>query len=389
MDITVRYTNNKFTFYKGKNEIIGSFSIEQIIKYFCNLETEYSDIIQTFIGCNKPNITFERTPFMMNIEMIIKLNNGIIKYNKNKLLIFDDDKNYEVSSLFDEFCYKLHIFTIKLIKESCEKIKNDPSRKTVYDSLIRYNSGLTLRTNLYIKNKLDETNEDIDILRSQMTEIINVKSSLYDKIEKVKNETLELNNKLDLLINQSIINQQMQYMQQLHQPITSLTDNTNSTHSTNSTNSTIRLPSAATSMTSDIIAEIVDIPHVQQTPQLIHSSHLTTTVNSPDNNQINKVSDKVNNDAREHITANDIAINNVVNNAIIKALNSPINSNNSVFSPKNQNNTKKTIIQPFGPNELIPQLFVDSGNNGYDSDDHNSYNGSFNVGNFVDGYISD
>jgi len=182
LSVTLNESSEKFTFYKGDKEI-GYFTIEQLIKYLGHIydtrnqflinliDKNYKDaktIIKTFILKMKydkmhDNHTFELidytcSGFMGDIELLIKLNNLLCKFQterlKDELSKVDKDNSIKIERNILSFIYLLLNYTLKLISIMTETIKGDPTKELLLKNLVRYSIGLVYRISMFVQGQL-------------------------------------------------------------------------------------------------------------------------------------------------------------------------------------------------------------------------------------------
>lgn len=233
--------NKKFTFFDQSNSPIGYFTIDQLIKYIGKLQypdfmsgvdiNVSADIIETFIvkgatddyGYDIQLVSHMSSPFMGNIEMLMKLNNDIKDFENNDMGLYLEkvgDKKIErkVNQCIKEFIYILLGHILKIISTVSEHIKSDGSRQNIKESLLRYSCGITYRITNYVLDQLDIQNEYINGLQGNLHNMVIIKKALNEKInhlsdsvESQNRRVSSLSDKLDtiLLNNTGIISREL------------------------------------------------------------------------------------------------------------------------------------------------------------------------------------
>ena len=197
---------NKFTFYNSNKSILGSFNFKQLIKYigrqvennfYSNIESGYSEeMIKSFLGeilvdpiTGKIHFNLKShidSPFMGNIDLLIKLNNLFYHYEKNELIndlnIIQNEKvQYILKQSIKQFIYLMINHTLKIIAIATE----DNVEQSMKEKLLKYSVALTYRINSFMKEHLENYNKQY--------------KSLYNNLEKITKMKKVLNNKIDLL----------------------------------------------------------------------------------------------------------------------------------------------------------------------------------------------
>jgi hypothetical protein len=216
----------KFTIYNSNKSILGSFTFKQIVKYIgkqsCpdflqNFETGYSDeLIKTLIGevtsdpvTKKLNITLKShldSPFMGNLDLLIRLNNSFYSYesgeiNTDLIGVPDEKTQYAVKMSIKQFIYLLINHTLKIISIATDDIKNDPSQAEMKQKLLKYSVALTYRISNFMKEHLDNYNNQYKSLYSQLEKLISMKTSMNQKINNLEQKINQQNNYIFEIIN--------------------------------------------------------------------------------------------------------------------------------------------------------------------------------------------
>jgi len=244
---------HKFTFYNTNTSLLGAFTIAQLIKYLGNhwdknfmshIDTSISDeIIKTFI-CNIkidhdigiPCINLHshlKSPFMGNIEMLIKINTGLHEFETTKLYnelekISDLKMRNKIKLIVSHFIYLMLNYTLKIIAIISEEIKNDTSRQKMKETLIKYTVGITYRITNFIKDQLEIQKKQYDELIKNKNKIEKSRNILSSKIDTLMTQLSSQNNKIDFLTRH--------VMNKISEDSDTNSQNTTQTFSTNSQN---------------------------------------------------------------------------------------------------------------------------------------------------------
>lgn len=217
---------NKFTFYNSNKSILGSFNFKQITKYigkqidptFYNfVESGYSEeLIRTMIGevlidpvTGKINIVLKShldSPFMGNLDLIIKLNNCFFKYETSELmndiaLVTNEKLQYNLKISIKQFIYLLINHTLKIISIATEDIKNDPTQTEMKNKLLKYSVALTYRISSFMKEHIDNYNIQYKKLYGNLEKIINMKKIINNKVNNLEEKITKQNNLIYSIIN--------------------------------------------------------------------------------------------------------------------------------------------------------------------------------------------
>jgi len=222
--ISYNEKKSKFSFFNSKQQTLGSFTIKQLIKYIGNFVDSYEQfmrnvkletsvyVINTFLcmieyNNNNINITLYdhiKSPYMGNIELLIKLNNGLRDFQKNSLDIELNkvDKKYKkkIISAINQFIYMLLNHTQKIIAIACEKVNKDPSYETIREGLMKYSIASVYRISQFVKEQLKVHAENYEELTQYINKTNDLKLSLSHKMDKMNQLLEEQNNKINIIV---------------------------------------------------------------------------------------------------------------------------------------------------------------------------------------------
>ena len=214
---------SKFTFYNSNKSILGSFNFKQILKYigkqidssfYSFVDLGYSDeLIKSMVGevlidpiTGKNNIVLKshlESPFMGNLDLLIRLNNLFYSYETKELIndlsiIKDEKTQYKLKLAIKQFIYLLINHTLKIIAIATEEIKDDPKQEVMKQKLLKYSVALTYRISGFMKEHLENYNNQYKSLYTQLEKLISMKKTINDKIEKLEEKIGKQN---DLIFN--------------------------------------------------------------------------------------------------------------------------------------------------------------------------------------------
>lgn len=203
--------DNRFTFYNSNKSILGSFNFKQILKYigkqidptfYSFIDLGYSDeLIKSMLGevlidpiTGKNNIVLKshiESPFMGNLDLLIRLNNLFYSYETKELLndislIKDEKTQYKLKLAIKQFIYLLINHTLKIIAIATEEIKDDPKQEIMKQKLLKYSVALTYRISGFMKEHLENYNNQYKSLYTQLEKLIIMKKTINDKIDKLE-----------------------------------------------------------------------------------------------------------------------------------------------------------------------------------------------------------
>jgi len=223
--IDIVYNTNKFSFIDNQGNYIGSFTINEFIKYFSSMfdpknqfmnnidEHSYNNakiIIKNFIGkveFNKKikygNIILkdaEASPFMNNIGLLVKLNDLLYKFEKSKLIqeLNYVDKIYrqKIEIILKKLMYMLLNYTIILITEISTHLKDSPNKNRLKNELTTYSIGLVYRISQFVQSQLAIIITSNNELEKMIINIEKIRMSIESKMDKLIDLLKEQNTKI-------------------------------------------------------------------------------------------------------------------------------------------------------------------------------------------------
>jgi hypothetical protein len=219
--------NNTFYFFNNKKQNLGSFSIFDIIQYVISkmlnldLEINSSNIIEMFVlkvvshhDSNKNIIILKEigeSAFMNDAEMLIRLNNGLRIFAKDKLQKltekYDPKLKLEVQNQVDNLIVKMLHHTLKILTVISEKIKNDKTKKLLKESIIKYIIGVTYRISQIVSKQITDLESQEKQLKNTVNISLKIKANLNQKIDKLMQTVNFQNNKI-LKMSDKLLDQQ-------------------------------------------------------------------------------------------------------------------------------------------------------------------------------------
>jgi len=225
----INFQNDRVTVYDGLNKLIGSFTTEHMLKYFAdkmdfrnqflsNLDQkEYMDakiLVKNFIGKGEYDKTaripiislysHEQSPLMGDIEVLMKINNSLHQFEKNKLhqeLEFIDKKyRYNVETALRMFIYYMIVHTLGII----DMISRDVSVQLtpgMKQNLIKYAASLTFRVAQFVQNQIKIVNKRNEELKRLIIISSKLKTLINNKIDNVRDKVNKQNLLLEKIAN--------------------------------------------------------------------------------------------------------------------------------------------------------------------------------------------
>ncbi len=218
--------DHKFTFYNSNKSILGSFNFKQIIKYigkqidplfYSNIESGYSEeLIKSMLSeilidpiTGKINIILKshlESPFMGNLDLLIRLNNLFYTYEIKELLldistIQNEKFQYNLKLSIKQFIYLLINHTLKIIAIASDELKDDKNNEAMKYKLLKYSVALTYRISNFMKEHLDNYNNQYKNLYNQLQKLVGIKNTINNKINDLEDKISKQNNLIYSIIN--------------------------------------------------------------------------------------------------------------------------------------------------------------------------------------------
>jgi len=219
--INYQKRDNIFSFYNLKGDLIGKFSLEDIIKYFGSIydfknqfmkyldPNEYKrakHMIENFIGkvdlnkklkyANIELLDYRTSAFMNDIETLVRLNDALYYFDKdnlNKELQYVDKKyRGNIEFVIKQLMYLLLSYTLQLIVIVTDDVKNNEELK---EQLIKYSVGVVYRISQFVQNQLSiliKRNEELEKTIEMSTKLRKIMESKIDGLINIIGEQNDL-----------------------------------------------------------------------------------------------------------------------------------------------------------------------------------------------------
>jgi hypothetical protein len=220
-------TSDKHNLYEHQNNnsrnYIGSFDIYQLIKYITQNVPKYLEdvecstcdsIIEKYIckiDTETNLITLQNhieSQFMGDINSILKLykcvNDFIINKFENELRksLCNPEESKLVSMCIKQFLFMLLCHSLKIIAQIIEVISNDPEKQMLRFQLMEYSIGIMNKINTFMKIEFKKKTDELFKLIELSKKTTSIKISLAEKMDKLNNNILKQNNKIEKLLNE-------------------------------------------------------------------------------------------------------------------------------------------------------------------------------------------
>ncbi len=215
-----------FSFYDISNKLIGSFNLAQILKYIGSninenfyINTNSSEeiikkmLFELFIDPITKNIniqlkSYNESPILGNIELLIKINNIFLEYStkniNNDILLFNSDKE---KTLYNSCINQLICILINHTLHIISLIINDIIDINLKNKLINYSNKLISKLGFYINKTHTNYNTEFKLLDSKLNKLLSLKENISNKIINLEQK---INKQNDLIF--SIIQKNNSYV---------------------------------------------------------------------------------------------------------------------------------------------------------------------------------
>ena len=218
--IVINFNESDYSFgvYSVNKTFLGKFSGKDLIKFVTNLiyphfleninaESAFPLIQKYICDVHYINDSYKiillnhlESPFMGNIEMIIKLYQGIIKSNDLVKLEIDKISNsvikQQVIKILKQLSYVILNYSLRLISQISDKIKNDDTQKLLKESLMKYSVMIVYKLNTFMRDEIEDKTFAFKSLQDDLIRIGNLKIDMYKKIndlgKKINDQSLQM-----------------------------------------------------------------------------------------------------------------------------------------------------------------------------------------------------
>jgi hypothetical protein len=227
--VETNYTEKKFMFYDRNKNFLGGFSVQDFIKYITsNVSSGFllgvdSDSVRIIIEkyichvklIDKPNkkyiinmLNYFESPFMGNIETLIKLYTFIHEFEENELhkelAGLDGSESAKILEIFNNMLYGLLIHILKIIAALTDKLSSSDNPK-IKDSLLNYSVGIVYRLSKFIKQNIDMKVDELNALNQDMLRIEGIRTSLLLKLDSIEKSISKQNIEIDMILRNVIM----------------------------------------------------------------------------------------------------------------------------------------------------------------------------------------
>jgi hypothetical protein len=207
----------RFTFYNKDKHILGSFSVPQLVKYINSSYTDFmksidisvsSEVIKKYVcetydtvsGVEIRLVSHIDSPFMGNIEMILKMYNDLSRYEIEGLAMLPPKDSKSIQCNVKQLIYLLLNKMLKLGSYISDVIKGDPAKDELKNQLLKYSVGAVYKISNMIRVELDNRSNEYKTLQNDLVRLSKVKLTMYEKMKLLQANIEDQNKQIDSLV---------------------------------------------------------------------------------------------------------------------------------------------------------------------------------------------
>ena len=229
MLISVSKKTNQFSIFDENNKPIGHFTIFHLVKYLgdvYDVKQQFLKEIDSFqlqkakelikilifkLKYNKKNkytdivlLNYSESGFMGDIELLIKLNNQLHKYQTKRLYTdlsnVDIENKIKIEQNIKKFIFMLLNYTLQLISKKSDELINKDTNKELKEKLVNYSIGIVYRINIFVQEQLKIINNQNKNIKESIELNIELKKDLSDKLDVLIESSQKRNTKRQHII---------------------------------------------------------------------------------------------------------------------------------------------------------------------------------------------
>ena len=208
MDEELRFKFDKyrqmFSVYRPSGEKVKSFTIPQIVDMMVsrrletrpNSDTMTQYLITHLVGGIDPRTVYgfllknqNESPFMSDVESVIRLNNALYHFEIKELSSFLDkyesDDREKVERVVKHFVYSMLHHTLKILNLVSEQIKNDPTQKELKSNVLNYTIGIVYRISRFVYDEISYIGSQLKRVNDNYRLVVKSREELGIKIDKL------------------------------------------------------------------------------------------------------------------------------------------------------------------------------------------------------------
>lgn len=235
--IIINFNQEDYSFkvYNVNKIFLGSFTNKDFIKFITNkiypnfflnigsdsafplIKKYICDVIFVDEMYKIKLLNYLESPFMADIEMIIKLYQGIVQLNDIVKIeiekINDQFIKSQIIKILKQLAYVILNYSLKFISQISSKMKDDGTRKEMKDKLLKQSIMIVYKLNTFMRDEIDNKTKTYKSLQDNLIKIGNLKIEMYKKINELEKsivgqneQLLDIKNKFNQLLIKSTQN---------------------------------------------------------------------------------------------------------------------------------------------------------------------------------------
>ena len=231
------HNQKRFMFYDRNKNFLGGFSIHEFIKYItsnvsCNfcLGVNYDSvtpIIEKYV-CNvkkieKPSkryvihmLTYLESPFMGNIETLIKFYTFIHEFEtsrlEDELSKLNQVESDQTRDIFNNMMYTLLNHILKIIAILTNKLDpTDINSLKIRNTLLNYSVAIVYRLSKFIRDEINKKIDELNVLNQDLLRIEGIRTTVTSRIDTIQRSIDRQNTEVDILFRHLMFNHNQEH----------------------------------------------------------------------------------------------------------------------------------------------------------------------------------
>lgn len=224
--VETNYNQKKFLFYDRNKNFLGGFSSHDFIRFITShvssnfLRGVDSDSVKPIIEryickvtvVEKPSkryiinmLNYFESPFMGNIETLIKFYTFIHEFEENNLQreldALNTQESVKTKEIFNTMMYTLLNHILKIIAALTNKLtQNDPNTSKIRDSLLNYSVAIVYRLSKFVRTEIDVKVDELTVLNQDLLRIEGIRTGLSSKLDSIQRSIDKQNAEIDVVL---------------------------------------------------------------------------------------------------------------------------------------------------------------------------------------------
>ena len=212
--VTINDKLMKISVFDDKNNLIGYFTIEHIIKYLGNIYDTKQQFLKDIdpdtykkakelikrmifkLNYNKKDkytdiilYDYTKSGFMGDVELLVKLNDLLYKYQtqhlQNYLSKVEIHDRVKIEQNIRKFIFILLNYTLKLISVISDKIKDNTDKKDLKEKLLNYSISTNYKINLFVQEQLKIIHNQNKVVKDALDTNLKIKQEIKNNLDQL------------------------------------------------------------------------------------------------------------------------------------------------------------------------------------------------------------